>query len=232
MADDIPQEFPRWWLAEPKLSMRKAQLEAMAMRVILGRKAELGYSPDYDCIIRVKIEDHKANKDELFQFINQMRRQRLDQEATNARMKEKALQLKREGKITTWTPELQVYDEHVEISPEMQRVVDALYEAAPIVSIEERMRDRLRRAMIYGIALFRMPFIAAEENSPKAWQWNGRHLIRMRPQVIRTADKPRVGFCRGWRYATASQVPPDLTERQIDEALPADLQEHLDEMGV
>lgn len=82
-----------------------------------------------------------------------------------------------------------------------------------------------------GVALFRMEFLRVERDSVEAWRYGGRHLIVMRSVVVRTAASPRVGFVRGWRYATDGQVPPDLPD-QPDDTMPSLMRRHLDAIGV
>lgn len=132
-----------------------------------------------------------------------------------------------------WVP-IDTVDDAVKYSRKVQQLgfEEFLTATARIPTRHEELRGGSIYFVRKGVALFRMPFLRVEERSERAAEFQGKHLIVVRPEVIRTADKPRVGFCRGWRYATASQVPPDLTERQIDEALPPDLADHIDTMGI
>lgn len=61
-----------------------------------------------------------------------------------------------------------------------------------------------------GVALFRMPFLRCEENSAMARFFQGKHLIVMRPELIRVQPHPPVGLVRGWRYIEDDRVPPDV----------------------
>ncbi|MCY4471126.1 MAG: DUF1489 family protein [Thiotrichales bacterium] len=64
--------------------------------------------------------------------------------------------------------------------------------------------------------LFRMPFVDG-------------YVICMRPELIRV-ERLFVGQVRGWRYL--EDAPPDLPKRDVDEDLPEDLAQALDELGV
>lgn len=97
--------------------------------------------------------------------------------------------------------------------------------------------EELKGGSVYfcksGECWFRMPFVGVEQDAPNAGRYNGRHVIKMLPQVIRTARHPRVGLVRGWRYATQDRVPPDINmESAYDPNLPPALNEHLGDMGI
>lgn len=82
-----------------------------------------------------------------------------------------------------------------------------------------------------GEALFRMPFLRAVEDDPRARRWGGRHLIVMKSEAIPVESRPRVGFVRGWRYMQDGDAPPDMTVANKGDDLPAELRRHLDEIG-
>jgi len=59
-----------------------------------------------------------------------------------------------------------------------------------------------------------------------------RCAIVMDPKIIRTASATRRPF-QGWRYLTAEDAPPDLSEKRAsDDALPPQLSSALAEIGV
>lgn len=59
-----------------------------------------------------------------------------------------------------------------------------------------------------------------------------RCAIVMDPKIIRTASAKRRPF-QGWRYLTAEDAPPDLSEKRAsDDALPPQLSSALAEIGV
>ena len=82
-----------------------------------------------------------------------------------------------------------------------------------------------------GEALFRMPFLRVEDEPDIAAKFQGRWLIVMEPKLIRVAAYPKVGFCRGWRYAEADQVPGDADEWEDERKVLSEHGMELREMG-